>query len=228
MNSVDTIIVSDVHLGSFLARSKELLETLKSYRMRRLILNGDFLAGLNLSNFRDIDWALFSYIRQLSNSPRNVEVVWVLGNHDSAVAILSEMLGVPIMNEYPFEWNGKRCLVIHGHQFDRFLNKNAVISALGTFVFRLIQRLDSRKQKMSRFVERFSNSWLRISKKVSAGAIWYARHIRHADIVFCGHTHLELYLKENNVEYWNSGCWTDVPSAYITLSNDRIEIRKVE
>jgi hypothetical protein len=35
-----------------------------------------------------------------------------------------------------------------------------------------------------------------------------------------------LYKKRGNIHYYNSGCWTDVPSTYITLDGKNIKINE--
>jgi UDP-2,3-diacylglucosamine pyrophosphatase LpxH len=225
MHTTNTLIISDIHLGSSVSRSKELLHRLKSLTFERLILNGDIFDDLNFTRLHHDDWALLTYLRELSNPEKKVELIWVVGNHDGPANTLSHLIGVPVRDEYAFEWYGKQCLVIHGHQFDRFLNKNIVISAVASTIYSLIQHIDTKQQFMSRFLKRASKSWLRISKKVAHGAVRHAE-TENKDVVFCGHTHREMELKIGRVEYYNSGCWTDIPSAYITLKDGEIVIHK--
>ena len=40
------------------------------------------------------------------------------------------------------------------------------------------------------------------------------------NVIFCGHTHQTLYKKDMNIEFYNSGCWTDIPSSYIVIDNE--------
>ena len=43
----DTVIISDLHMGSELSRAGDALDLLKSIEFRRLILLGDIFADLN-------------------------------------------------------------------------------------------------------------------------------------------------------------------------------------
>ena len=90
---VDTIIVSDLHLGSSVSRGKRLLELLHAYTYRRLILNGDVFDDLNFKRLTKDDWRFLSYIRKMSNPKRGIDVVWVIGSHDGSVA---EILRTPV------------------------------------------------------------------------------------------------------------------------------------
>ena len=40
---IDTLIVSDIHLGLDLSRPKKMLEAIDKYKFKRLILNGDII-----------------------------------------------------------------------------------------------------------------------------------------------------------------------------------------
>ncbi|MDZ4746222.1 MAG: UDP-2,3-diacylglucosamine diphosphatase [bacterium] len=224
---VDTIIVSDVHLGSSVSRSKRLLELLRAYSYHRLILNGDVFDDLNFNRLTKEDWRFLSYIRKMSNPKRGVNVVWVIGNHDGGVAeILSHLLGVPVHEEYVWEAGGLRCLAIHGHQFDKWITEHVVVTAVASTLYSWLQRLDP-EHRVSRWVKRTSKKWLRLSDKVANDAIEHGRKHHGADIVFCGHTHQFTDRVIGRGRYINSGCWTDKPSQYVTISlNGEITLRQ--
>ena len=102
--SYETVILSDLHLGSETARAEEALETLQSMTFRRLILLGDMFADLNFRRLKKEHWRFLSYIRKLSNPKRGVEVVWVEGNHDMGLTdVMSHLVGVPVYQEYVWE-----------------------------------------------------------------------------------------------------------------------------
>ena len=125
-----------------------------------------------------------------------------------------------------WECGGEKYLAIHGHQFDRFLNENVIISNLATLFYKFFQRIDSAEQPISRWMKRRSKTWLRVSEKIANDAIDYARQ-NGAQYVFCGHTHQALTRTSNGVTYTNSGCWTDVPSQFITVEKVRgVELRE--
>ena len=213
---VDTLIISDIHLGSDVSRSREALKMLKSYSFKRLILNGDVFEDLNFKRLRKDDWKLLSYIRKLSNPKRGVEVVWVAGNHDGIAQILTHLLGIPVFDEYIWESGGETYLAIHGHQFDTFLNERVIISTLACNFYKLFQRIDGNEQRISRWMKRRSKTWLRVSEKIAREAMEYGRS-KGAGYVFCGHTHLAIEQTDGIIKYFNSGCWTDKPSHYLTV-----------
>src|SRR5215472_19334074 len=118
----DTLILSDLHLGSEMSRAHDAIRVLKENRFRRLILLGDIFADLNFGRLTKEHWKFLGYIRKLSNPKRNIEVVWVEGNHDQGLTdVMSHLVGVKVYQEYTWEYAGMRHLAIHGHQFDRFM-----------------------------------------------------------------------------------------------------------
>ena len=185
----DTLILSDVHLGADTSRAREATCVLKENRFRRLILLGDIFADLNFRRLTKEHWKFLGYIRKLSNPKRDLEVVWVEGNHDQGLAdIMSHLVGVRVYQEYAWEYAGLRHLAIHGHQFDRLLANNLRLNYFGTLLYLQLQRLDLKGKPVARFIDRINTRWLRMSHKVASGALFHAR-LHKADRIFCGHTH---------------------------------------
>jgi len=216
---VDTIIVSDIHLGSEVSRAKPLVQLLRTHTFRRLILNGDVFDGLNFKRLSKDDWKFLSFMRKLSNPRKGVDVVWVVGNHDGGVAeILSHLLGVPVYEEYLWSMNDKRFLAIHGHQFDKWVTTHPVITSLASGLYYFFQKVDP-KHKASRFVKRTSKKFLRMSAKVAHEASRHGRTMHDAAVVFAGHTHHAMDVVEDGVRYINSGSWTDKPSHFVVVTH---------
>lgn len=221
----DTIILSDLHLGSEVSRSSEALRMLKSASFNRLILLGDIFSDLNFRRLKKEHWQFLGYIRKLSNPKRQIEVVWVEGNHDHGLSdVMSHLVGIRVYDEYEWEFDGKRHLAVHGHQFDRFLTRNRVLSSFLSALHLGLQKISFGKRRMMGVLERFDTAWLRLSAKVARGALAHARSLG-ADRVFCGHTHEALSLKCNGVEYYNSGSWTQDHPTYIAIDAHGVCVR---
>lgn len=224
----DTLIISDLHLGSELSRASDAVRMLKRMRFRRLILLGDIFSDLNFHRLKKQHWRFLSYIRKLSNPKRGVEVVWVEGNHDRGLAtMMAHLVGVRVYQEYFWRSQGKLCLAIHGHQFDRFVSRNAFLSKAATVFHLNVQKLDLTNKLFSRMLDKLSTRWLRLTEKVAQGALHHAK-LKGAEIVFCGHTHHALALQECDVRYFNTGCWTHGQPTYITILNGEVQIREYE
>jgi len=227
-NAGDTLILSDLHLGSELSRAADALHLLKHREYSQLILLGDIFADLNFGRLTGEHWKLLSLVRKLSNPKRKVKVVWVEGNHDEGLSnIMSHLVGVPVYKRYVWEHEGRRKLAIHGHQFDRFVSKNYLISQLGISIFHQMQRVNGLSKAVAQRLDGFSTRWLRLTEKVASGAIAYARQGR-IDDVYCGHTHVAIERHEHGVSYYNSGCWVGPHATYITDGVEGVEIHEYQ
>ena len=223
----DTLILSDVHLGADVSRAREALRVLQEHSYRRLILLGDIFADLNFGRLKKEHWKFLGYIRKLSNPKRNVEVVWVEGNHDHGLtAIMSHLVGVRVYQEYRWEYQGLRHIAVHGHQFDGFVVNNVRFSYwFGTLLYLQLQKWDSKNKALTRFLDRLNTRWLRLSAKVAEGALAHARHHQAARI-FCGHTHAALHQHEPGIDYFNCGSWIDEHPTYITVGEEGVRIQE--
>jgi UDP-2,3-diacylglucosamine pyrophosphatase LpxH len=223
----DTLILSDTHLGAEMSRACEALCVLQEHSYRRLILLGDIFADLNFGRLKKEHWKFLGFIRKLSNPKRNVEVVWVEGNHDHGLTeIMSHLVGVRVYQEYRWDYQGMRHIAVHGHQFDTFVVNNLRFNYLfGTLFYLQLQKWDSKNKTLTRFLDRLNTRWLRLSTKVADGALAYARHHK-ASRIFCGHTHAALHKAENGVDYFNSGSWIDAHPTYITVGEEGVQIHK--
>lgn len=223
----DTLILSDLHLGADISRAREALHVLRDNSYRRLILLGDIFADLNFGRLKKEHWKFLGYIRKLSNPKRQVEVVWVEGNHDHGLTeIMSHLVGVRVYQEYQWNYMGMRHIAVHGHQFDTFVVKNVRFNYwFGTVLYLQLQKWDSKKKTLTRFLDRLGTRWQRLSEKVAEGALAHAKHLRAARI-FCGHTHAALHKRDDRAEYFNSGSWIDATPTYITVGKDGVRIHE--
>ncbi|HOW60658.1 MAG TPA: UDP-2,3-diacylglucosamine diphosphatase [Candidatus Moranbacteria bacterium] len=218
-----TIIISDLHLGSKVSQPEKTLAMLENYSFQKLILLGDVFDNMDFRNLSKECWNLLTYIGKIS---KNKKVRWVIGNHDEGlVNIFKSLMDAKIYETYVWHYKQKKYLAIHGHQFDRFLVNNAMISYLANKIYNFIQRIDSNEKKFSHYLKKKSKGWLRLSEKVARSAIIYGKE-NGADFVFCGHTHKSIQRKNHKIKYFNSGCWDDTPCSYITINDGGIKIQE--
>ncbi len=136
---------------------------------------------------------------------------------------MSHLVGVRVYREYAWEFSGLRHLAMHGHQFDRFVSSNRVVSTFLSAVHLGLQKISFGKKRLIAFLERFDTAYLRLSEKVARGALTHARS-KNAQRVFCGHTHEALSLKRDGVEYYNSGSWTQEVPTYIAIDHQGVRV----
>ncbi|MGA7905935.1 MAG: UDP-2,3-diacylglucosamine diphosphatase [Candidatus Sulfotelmatobacter sp.] len=222
----NTLILSDLHLGAETSHAREATRVLKENRFQRLILLGDIFADLNFARLTKEHWKFLGYIRKLSNPKRNIEVVWVEGNHDHGLTnIMSHLVGVRVYQQYEWRYCGLNHIAIHGHQFDGFQVNNVRLSKLGTSLYLQVQKLDLKGKPIARLIDRLNTRWLRMSATVASGALQYARQ-HGTDRIFCGHTHEAIQVEQDGIHYYNSGGWVDSRLTYLTIDEQGVSIHE--
>lgn len=220
----DTILISDLHLGSEVSRAREASKFLRHAVFNRLVLLGDIFCDLNFRRLKKHHWEFLSLIRKLSNPKRGVEVVWVEGNHDRGLCdVMSHLVGIKVYQDYEWRYDGRRYLAVHGHQFDRFLVDNAFLSAAGEFIYMQVQKVDLKNGPIAHLLDHLNSRWLRLTTKVANGALSLAR-TRGADVVFCGHTHEALECERDGIRYYNTGCWVHDRLTYAAVDANGVKI----
>lgn len=224
---MSTLLVSDIHLGSHLSRAAALLAFLKKnlrrWRITRIILLGDVFSDLNFRRLSSDHFRLLNFLRKLSHPKRGVEVVWVEGNHDvGLVNVMTHLVGIKAYEEYRWEWNGRKCLAIHGHQFDGIVSGRKWLAKLIGLLYLEAQKIPAIRHHLLVWLDLTASKWSRLTDVVAERAIEYARH--HGDnLVFCGHTHIPHSVDAGDVSYFNTGCWVGPTCTYIRLTEDAIE-----
>jgi len=225
-HAYNTLILSDLHLGAETSHAREATRVLRGNRFQRLILLGDIFADLNFARLTKEHWKFLGYIRKLSNPKRKIEVVWVEGNHDHGLAdIMSHLVGVRVYQDYTWEYRSLKHIAIHGHQFDGFQVNRVRLSQWGTSLYLQLQKLDFKHKPIARMIDRLNTRWLRMSPKVAAGAVAYAKH-HEAQRIFCGHTHQALHVERDGISYYNSGGWVDSRLTYLTIAETGVQIHE--
>lgn len=87
---VDTVIISDVHLGTYGCHATELLNYLKSIKPGRIILNGDII---DIWQFRKRFWpkSHMKVVKQIiSFATKGVPVYYITGIHDDLLRKFSD------------------------------------------------------------------------------------------------------------------------------------------
>ena len=188
-------------------------------RTRRLILNGDVFDSIDFRRLNKRHWNVLSLIRKLSD---RMTITWVCGNHDGPADPISHILGVQVREEYEFRSGKRLVLALHGHQFDDFISMYPTITFLADLVYRFLQAIDT-THRFARFAKSNTKIFLRCIEKIRTESMAYAAS-KDCDIVCCGHTHHAESMTVGPVEYFNSGCWTESPSTFLTVANGIVRL----
>jgi UDP-2,3-diacylglucosamine pyrophosphatase LpxH len=215
MEMINTVMFSDVHLGSPTSRAYELLNALKEYRFQKLVIVGDMFEDLDFKHLTSTHWELLEHIGKLSR--RGVEVIWIEGNHDAKfVRFMANMIGIPVQKEYEWEIAKRKFLALHGHQYDSFITNNIFLGRILAVLYAIFQR----------FMSSHLFDLILVTEQVASLAIEHAKR-KHVDIVICGHTHFIYTLKKDGVEYFNLGCWNNAPSYLLAVDDNGSATYKV-
>lgn len=233
----DAIVISDIHLGSDICCAKQLVDFLeqiedKKIQTQKLILNGDVFDSHDFRRLKKNHWKVLSLIRKLSD---DIEIIWVAGNHDGPSEIFSHLIGVQVVDEYRLTSGDQSIIFIHGHIYDDFLTAYPILTNIADYIYCLFQKID-KDHNLCRWLKQQSKTYLRCAEQIEHQAIKYA-YEENCTTVCCGHTHKSEILTPKdrekkkckcegclNVTYLNTGCWTEKPCKFITVSNGHFEL----
>lgn len=201
---VNTVILSDIHLGTADSKADEVVNFLKHVTCKKLILNGDIIDAWALQ--RGGRWAsshsrVIRKILKISEK-NHTEVIYLRGNHDDILERFMPLAFGRIRMEKEHihtSSNGKRYLVIHGDGFDSISTNHrwlATVGSVGYDFLLTINRLYNRIRAW-RGMEYFSLS-KRIKASVKSAVCFIDRYEellqqlarqRMCDGIICGHIH---------------------------------------
>jgi len=214
----DAVIISDIHLGSPNCQARSLCAFLESLAhgelvARTLILNGDVFDSIDFRRLKKSHWKVLSLLRKLSDK---MEVIWICGNHDGSAEVISHLLGVRVADEFILASGNRKILVLHGHVFDEFLDAHPILNWFADTIYLLLQKLD-KTHTFAKLAKKKSKTFLRCARLIKEKAVRYAAR-KKCTAVCCGHTHHAGDNDTGQVHYFNSGCWTELPCTYLTVS----------
>lgn len=223
----DALIISDLHLGARNCRDKPLRRFLSAVaagdmKTERLVLGGDVYESPGIGRLNAGQWEVLSLLRKIS---KRVPVIWVRGNHDPCEDFFAHCMGVDVHEQLVFESGPERVLVMHGDQFDDFLHRRPVVTALADKVYGVLQAVD-KSHGLARAAKRSSKAFLRCVDKVRDGAVARAGELG-CSVVVCGHTHFSQMVR-GDITYVNSGCFTENPCTYVRLKGGQPTLLETE
>ena len=227
--SLDIVVISDVHLGTYGCHAEELHSYLKSISPRILVLNRDIIDGWAFSKnyFPESHWKVLRRIIKMMNE--GTLVYYLTGNHDEFLRRFSGIrLGkLKIDDKLLLEHCGKKYWFFHGDVFDLTMKHSKWLAKLGGKGYDyliLFNRL------INKILEKTGKEKISLSKKVKGSvkrAIKFISDFERTaadlamendyEFVICGHIHqpvIKEYTKGNRrVIYMNSGDWIENLSA---------------
>jgi UDP-2,3-diacylglucosamine pyrophosphatase LpxH len=224
---VDVIVISDVHLGTYGCRAKELLHYLKSVKPKIVVLNGDII---DIWQFNKSYWpkSHMKVIKHIMNwLSKGVKVYYITGNHDEMLRKFEgfKMGSFHILNKLILELdNQEKAWIFHGDVFDVTMQHSKWLAKLGAVGYDTLIIINSLANWISETI--FKRGKLSFSKKIKnsvKGAIKFINGFEEtaADIgisknyqyVVCGHIHhpemRRIEQAHGSIMYLNSGDWIE-------------------
>ncbi len=232
----DTIVISDLHLGSKNSQAKKLgnfLHKLLENHPNRLILDGDVFE-LWSTNYKNIEGPEYRVIKLVSAlSEKGTKIVYIPGNHDRAFrAFFRFTFGkIKMRNQYIIRHNHKKYMVMHGDEFDAFTRNHVVISILLDQVYVMLVKINAflkifSRSKKSLSENKHSKKYAEIVSRIRTLALSFAR-TQKMDGIIIGHTHWpEILSDPDGLVYVNSGDWLDNCSYVVVGDEVRLEYYK--
>ncbi len=236
-----TLILSDIHLGSRNCQAAQLAAFLDSQSFDRIVLNGDTINSVNLKKFNPAHWAILNRFKKLA---RSRELILVRGNHDhdydhvpahvldnghsngfamGSHLILPSLLEVPMIEEYMLKIGGQKYLITHGDRFDPSLCF-PIVTEMADWCYRVSQKVN---KKLAKWLKKKSKRWGGLLEYIRLQSVAYARS-RGVDGIIMGHTHFADDVHLEGIHYLNSGTWTELPSTYVMVEDDDIQLGHVQ
>jgi UDP-2,3-diacylglucosamine pyrophosphatase LpxH len=220
------VVLSDVHLGTYGCRAKELLNYLKSISPSILILNGDIIDAWQLTRHY-FPASHIAVVREImSQMNKGTRVFYITGNHDEVLRRYSdiEVGNFTLTDKLVLEIDNKMTWIFHGDVFDnttkggaKFLAKlgssgYAVLILLNRMINYVLRMMGRERVSFSKkIMESVNNAVKRINDfETTAAEIAIEKKY---DYVICGHIHQpqvrSVTKKNGTVTYLNSGDWIE-------------------
>ncbi len=222
----DAIQISDLHLGAKNSETKKIRRFLQDIKKNKhistdlLILNGDGLNSPKIEKLRKKDWKILKLLKKIS---KNTRVIWVVGNHDPDIEVISDYFGIEAVEEIVFKSGGKSILASHGHRYDVFLDKHPVLTVVADAIYNLSQMVDG-SHRLAKILKKKSKAFIECSSRVSLGAACAAKE-KSCSAAWHGHTHKAGHIHFEGVDVFDGGCWTERPCSFLVIKNGATEIR---
>jgi UDP-2,3-diacylglucosamine pyrophosphatase LpxH len=237
--SVRSIFLSDIHLGTRACQADQLLGFLRAYESEHLFLLGDIIDFWGMS--RGVYWssAQNTVIQKILKRARHGgKVIYVPGNHDE---VAREHVGTSFGNIRVLHdcvhtgADGRRYLLLHGDEFDQVTRYHKWLAVLGDRAYAFMVRLNVMLSWVRRmlgiagywslagYAKRKVKKALTFIYDFEESVVRHARE-RRVDGVICGHIHAATIREIDGMRYVNCGDWVDSCTAIVEHHDGRLEL----
>ncbi len=226
---IELVCISDVHLGTFGCKAKELNRYLKSIDPEILILNGDIIDIWQFSKNYWPNSHMKILQRVLKMMGNGTKVYYLTGNHDEMLRKFTDFKidNFELCNKLVLELDHQKAWFFHGDVFDITMKHSKWLAKLGAigydtlillnaFVNWISVKIGREKLSISKQIKQGFKQALKFIADFEQTAIDIALE-KDYNFVVCGHIHqpqIRTVEKEGKkVTYLNSGDWIENLSA---------------
>ncbi len=229
--------ISDVHLGTRGCKAAALLEFLRDHEFDTLYLVGDLIDIWALR--RGIYWPQEhnDVIQKLLRKGRKgSEIIYIVGNHDEFLGgFFGNFASVTLQkNAIHVTADGRRILVIHGHELDTVVQNLGWLAHAGDLGYGLLMRFNGvinffRRRlglgywSLSAYVKAEVKNVVSFIGQFEESIVRYAREYE-VDAVLCGHIHTPALREIAGVTYYNTGDWVESGTAIVEHLDGEMEL----
>ncbi|MFZ4682201.1 MAG: UDP-2,3-diacylglucosamine diphosphatase [Terrimicrobiaceae bacterium] len=233
--------ISDVHLGTKGCQAAALLEFLRDTDFETLYVVGDLIDIWSLR--RSIYWPQThnDVIQKLLRKGRKgAEIIYIIGNHDEFLSRFHGTYGGISLqkNAVHRAADGRRLLVIHGHELDTVVQNLGWLAHVGDIGYTLLMRCNGLVNSLRRlfgyghwslsaYVKAEVKNVVGFIGKFEEAVVRYARDF-DVDGVLCGHIHTAASREIQGVAYYNTGDWVESCTAIVEHYDGSLELLKFQ
>lgn len=234
-----SIWISDFHLGTVRCKAQALLDFLRSHCAENLFLVGDVIDCWVLGPGWHWDETQTAIVEEIwAWRRRGTRIVFLPGNHDETNSGLIGTLFGPVQCETQLvhrTTEGRRMLVIHGHQFDGSIHPARWLSVMGSIGYSAALRInlwynrernpsDARRSRVTACVRRRIKKAVHYLADFDDRRVYDAARSHKVDGVICGHTHCPDYRSIGPILYVNDGDWVQSRTALVEEANGALRL----
>jgi UDP-2,3-diacylglucosamine pyrophosphatase LpxH len=232
-----TVWISDLHLGTRHCNAEGLLDFLRDTEFERLYLVGDAIDFWHLRRNHYWPQQHSDVIQKILRKARKgAQVIWIPGNHDEFCQKFFGIYGnVVVKNRDIYKTvDGRRLLIMHGHEFDSVTTCAKWLAHLGDIGYTALLLLN---KPLNYIRTQFGFSYWsfsaymkrRVKEAVSfishfEEAVAHYAELNRADGIVCGHIHTPAVRKIRGVQYYNTGDWVESSTALVEHLDGTIEL----
>jgi UDP-2,3-diacylglucosamine pyrophosphatase LpxH len=230
-NKYRSIFISDIHLGSYPCKANILLSFLKENESDNLFLIGDIIDGWRLQSKFYWPQKHTDVLRKFLNlSHKNVNIVWITGNHDEFLRQFSGLNlkfgNITICDEYDYVTiKNKKLLITHGDKYDQLVKYSKFLNILGdklynilvhiNIVFNFFRKIFKLKYwSLSHYIKMKSKQAVIFIFEFKKNLILECKRNGYNGVI-CGHIHCPEIEYVDDILYLNTGDWVENCSAIV-------------